>query len=64
MDPKQLTYNIALWIFNILVDLFFREIRTRGAYRIPTEGPIIFVVGPHANQVGRTDGRLGNSDSE
>ncbi|KAI8337445.1 hypothetical protein BC941DRAFT_425280 [Chlamydoabsidia padenii] len=50
IDPKKVTYNIALWIFNILVDLFFREIRTRGSYRIPTEGPVIFVVGPHANQ--------------
>ncbi|KAI8334318.1 hypothetical protein BC941DRAFT_432667 [Chlamydoabsidia padenii] len=50
MDVKKLTYGIALWLFNILVDLFFREIRARGAYRIPTEGPVIFVVGPHANQ--------------
>lgn len=51
MDPKKITYNIALWIFNILADLFFREIRARGSHRVPLEGPVIFVVAPHANQV-------------
>ncbi|KAI8093181.1 uncharacterized protein BX664DRAFT_277983 [Halteromyces radiatus] len=50
IDTKKLTYNIALWVLNILADLFFREIRARGSYRIPVDGPVIFVVGPHANQ--------------
>jgi hypothetical protein len=55
IDPKTLTYNIALWLFNVLADLFFREIRARNAYRIPTQGPVIFVVGPHANQVSKKE---------
>ncbi|CAO3610115.1 unnamed protein product [Cunninghamella echinulata] len=50
MDLKKITYNIALWIFNILADLFFCEIRARGSHRVPLEGPVIFVVAPHANQ--------------
>ncbi|ORZ04886.1 hypothetical protein BCR42DRAFT_463471 [Absidia repens] len=50
IDPKQVTYQFALRIFNVLVNLFFREIRARGSHRIPTDGPIIYVVAPHANQ--------------
>jgi 1-acyl-sn-glycerol-3-phosphate acyltransferase len=34
-----------------MLDIFFREIRPRGAHRIPKEGPVIFVAAPHANQV-------------
>lgn len=44
-------YDILSWIFNIMVDIFFREVRPRGAHRIPQEGPVIFVAAPHANQV-------------
>jgi 1-acyl-sn-glycerol-3-phosphate acyltransferase len=44
-------YDIFSWIFNIMLDIFFREIRPRGAHRIPKEGPVIFVAAPHANQV-------------
>jgi 1-acyl-sn-glycerol-3-phosphate acyltransferase len=38
-----------LWV--VMVDIFFREIRSRGSYRIPRRGPVIFVAAPHANQV-------------
>ncbi|KAG5517900.1 hypothetical protein PMAC_000355 [Pneumocystis sp. 'macacae'] len=34
----------------ILIDLFFRDVRSRGAFRIPTKGALIFVAAPHANQ--------------
>jgi len=34
-----------------MVDIFFREIRSRGSYRIPRRGAVIFVAAPHANQV-------------
>jgi len=34
-----------------MLDVFFREIRSRGSYRIPRRGPVIFVAAPHANQV-------------
>jgi hypothetical protein len=43
-------YDILSWIFCIMVDIFFREVRPRGAHRIPKEGPVIFVAAPHANQ--------------
>jgi glycerol-3-phosphate O-acyltransferase/dihydroxyacetone phosphate acyltransferase len=33
-----------------MLDVFFREIRSRGSYRIPRRGPVIFVAAPHANQ--------------
>lgn len=48
---QKLTYDVALWIFNLMLDIFFREVRPRGAHKIPKEGPVIFVVAPHANQV-------------
>lgn len=47
----NLTYDIALWIFILVLEIFFREIRPRGAHRVPKQGPVIFVVAPHANQV-------------
>jgi hypothetical protein len=34
----------------VMLDVFFREIRSRGSYRIPRRGPVIFVAAPHANQ--------------
>ncbi|CAO3634555.1 unnamed protein product [Mucor hiemalis] len=47
---QRLTYDVALWLFNLMLDIFFREVRPRGAHKIPKEGPVIFVVAPHANQ--------------
>ncbi|CEP11763.1 hypothetical protein [Parasitella parasitica] len=47
---QKLAYDVALWIFNLMLDIFFREVRPRGAHKIPKEGPVIFVVAPHANQ--------------
>jgi len=43
-------YDTTLWILSVLVDLFFREVHPRGAFKIPTRGPVIFVAAPHANQ--------------
>ncbi|KAK7203681.1 hypothetical protein BZA70DRAFT_297005 [Myxozyma melibiosi] len=43
-------YDLIIWSWSVVFDLFFREIRPRGAYRIPRHGPIIFVAAPHANQ--------------
>ncbi len=45
-------YDVFLWIFSILVDLFFREVHPRGSWKVPRQGPVIFVAAPHANQVG------------
>ena len=44
-------YDLILWVLSILVDLFFREVHPRGAWRVPRRGPVLFVGAPHANQV-------------
>ncbi|CUM65434.1 uncharacterized protein PRCAT00003073001 [Priceomyces carsonii] len=43
-------YDLILWLFTVTIDCFFREIRPRGAFRLPRSGPVIFVAAPHANQ--------------
>ncbi|KAI3403960.2 SCT1 [Candida oxycetoniae] len=44
------SYDFLLWALSIVFDCFFREIRPRGAFKIPHEGPVIFVAAPHHNQ--------------
>ncbi|CAK9437893.1 uncharacterized protein LODBEIA_P22710 [Lodderomyces beijingensis] len=44
------SYDLLLWALSIVFDCFFREIRPRGAFKIPREGPVIFVGAPHHNQ--------------
>lgn len=43
-------YDVVAWIFSVIFDCFFREIRPRGAFRLPKQGPVIFVAAPHASQ--------------
>ena len=43
-------YDLCLWLFTLCVDIFFREVTSRGAWRIPQQGPVIIVAAPHANQ--------------
>lgn len=43
-------YDTLLWLLSVIFDCFFREIRPRGAFKIPREGPVIFVAAPHHNQ--------------
>ncbi|GJJ77683.1 glycerol-3-phosphate O-acyltransferase / dihydroxyacetone phosphate acyltransferase [Entomortierella parvispora] len=43
-------YDFVSFFFTIMLDIFFREIRPRGAHKIPQKGPVIFVAAPHANQ--------------
>jgi hypothetical protein len=64
MAPKRTNffYDLALWIFNIMLDVFFKEIRPRGSHRIPREGPVIFVVAPHVNQVSTSITYFTNTD--
>lgn len=47
---RILVYDLMLWFFSVVFDCFFREIRPRGAFRLPRSGPVIFVAAPHANQ--------------
>jgi hypothetical protein len=48
-------YDLVLWVLSVLVDLFFREVHPRSAWRIPKTGPVILVAAPHANQVWAAD---------
>ncbi|KWU46471.1 putative glycerol-3-phosphate O-acyltransferase, partial [Rhodotorula sp. JG-1b] len=45
-------YDVVASMWRVVIDIFFREIRSRGAWKIPrqNEGAVIFVVGPHHNQ--------------
>ncbi|KAH7916054.1 hypothetical protein BJ138DRAFT_1169567 [Hygrophoropsis aurantiaca] len=47
---KDLTYDAAVMFWKMVTQIFFREIRPRGAFHIPQDGPIIFVGAPHSNQ--------------
>lgn len=47
-------YDLVLWSLSVLIDLFFREVHPRGAWKVPKKGPVILVAAPHANQVGNT----------
>ncbi|WVR05947.1 hypothetical protein IAU60_002974 [Kwoniella sp. DSM 27419] len=45
-----LAYDLILIFWRIVINIFFREIRPRGAFNIPKDGPVLFICGPHANQ--------------
>ena len=47
---NAIIYDIVLWAWTVVLDLFFREIHPRSTWRIPKTGPVIFVAAPHANQ--------------
>lgn len=49
MSPA-ITYEAALVFWRMVTQIFFREIRPRGAFNIPHKGPVIFVGAPHHNQ--------------
>lgn len=50
---SSMFYDLLVIIWKTVITLFFREIRSRGAWKVPGdgEGAVIFVVGPHHNQV-------------
>ncbi|KAI1795960.1 glycerol-3-phosphate O-acyltransferase [Ganoderma leucocontextum] len=47
---SDLVYDAALVFWRVVTNIFFREVRPRGAFNIPREGPVIFVAAPHHNQ--------------
>jgi glycerol-3-phosphate O-acyltransferase/dihydroxyacetone phosphate acyltransferase len=48
---SSLSYKTFLLVWATAIHTFFREIRPRGAFNIPRDGPVIFVAAPHHNQV-------------
>ncbi|CAL1704821.1 unnamed protein product [Somion occarium] len=49
-NKVDLPYEAAMIFWRTITGLFFREVRPRGAFNIPREGPVILVAGPHHNQ--------------
>ncbi|EJF65776.1 glycerol-3-phosphate O-acyltransferase [Dichomitus squalens] len=49
-QPADLVYDATLVFWRAVTNIFFREVRPRGAFNIPREGPVIFVAAPHNNQ--------------
>ncbi|PCH38236.1 glycerol-3-phosphate O-acyltransferase [Wolfiporia cocos MD-104 SS10] len=49
-ESRDVLYEFAMLLWTTVVNIFFREIRSRGAWHIPREGPVIFVAAPHSNQ--------------
>ncbi|KAG8714739.1 Microtubule-associated protein, microtubule dynamics during spindle orientation [Ceratobasidium sp. 423] len=50
MNSKALAYDCVLFFLRVIINIFFREIRPRGAFNVPKDGPVIFVAAPHHNQ--------------
>ncbi|CAE7155235.1 unnamed protein product [Rhizoctonia solani] len=50
MNSKALAYDCVLFFLRVIINIFFREIRPRGAFNVPKNGPVIFVAAPHHNQ--------------
>ncbi|KAL7320181.1 Glycerol-3-phosphate/dihydroxyacetone phosphate acyltransferase, variant 2 [Mucor circinelloides] len=46
----SITYLTFQGVFKVISHIFFREIKTTDIQNVPTSGPCIFIVGPHANQ--------------
>lgn len=52
-EPSQFRksfYDFMLWLLWNIFECFFREIRSRGGFKVPNDCPVIFVAAPHANQ--------------
>jgi len=47
---RNFLYDVIIFFFNIVINIFFRDVQTRGQHYIPKTGPVIFVAAPHANQ--------------
>lgn len=47
---SSVSYDAVMMFWRIITQIFFREIRPRGAFNIPRHGPVIFVAAPHNNQ--------------
>ncbi|KAJ7452457.1 glycerol-3-phosphate O-acyltransferase [Mycena galericulata] len=47
---SKLSYDAVMLFWRTVTQIFFREVRPRGAFNIPRDGPVIFVGAPHNNQ--------------
>lgn len=49
-QPTSIAYLTFQGVFKVISHIFFREIKTTDIQNVPSSGPCIFIVGPHANQ--------------
>ncbi|KAJ1529002.1 hypothetical protein HK405_002505, partial [Cladochytrium tenue] len=49
-DHGSISYRAVLRLFTFSLDVFYREVRARGTFKVPRHGPVIFVIAPHASQ--------------
>lgn len=49
-SDSNVAYDATMLFWRTITQIFFREIRPRGAFNIPKDGPVIFVGAPHNNQ--------------
>ncbi|KAF8902117.1 glycerol-3-phosphate O-acyltransferase [Gymnopilus junonius] len=49
-SQEVVLYDTAMLFWRTVTQIFFREVRPRGAFHIPKDGPVIFVAAPHNNQ--------------
>ena len=52
-DPQEeadFVYRCVTLLYAWVIDIFFRDVRARGAHNIPKTGPVILACAPHANQ--------------
>ncbi|PPR03776.1 hypothetical protein CVT24_007494 [Panaeolus cyanescens] len=50
LDDNSISYDAVMLFWRTITQVFFREVRPRGAFNIPRDGPVIFVGAPHNNQ--------------
>jgi len=50
LEKSPISYDAVMLFWRAVTQIFFREVRPRGAFHIPREGPVIFVAAPHNNQ--------------
>lgn len=46
----NMSYDIVISFFNLVIHTFFRDIRSRGSFHIPKHGAVVLVIAPHHNQ--------------
>lgn len=50
VNYTDFAYDMMILVWRVATNIFFREIRPRGSYNIPREGPVLVVGAPHQNQ--------------
>ncbi|KAG6832389.1 hypothetical protein H0H92_002657 [Tricholoma furcatifolium] len=50
VKKTPVSYDAVMLFWRTVTQIFFREVRPRGAFNIPRDGPVIFVGAPHNNQ--------------